>query len=128
MAICGNCGAESARVRSRWHEGVQLPDECQKCSPESYERFRSVRDGQITMAWEYDHKKYRLIDGLPQITDEGLADLEAAALKESEDDKLALERAIEKKRRERRTAPMTPHEITATTEHVRNILESTKSA
>lgn len=128
MALCGNCGAEGARVRSRWKESQRLPDECPICAPQAFaEKFKSVRDGQITMAYEYDHKRYRTIDGIPQITDEGLADLEAAATKESEDDKIAFEKARAIKRQERRTTPMTPSEIELAAQSIRNRLESTKS-
>lgn len=127
MAVCDNCGSVTARVRTTFI-GARAKDECPQCCPESFDKFKAVRDGQVTMAWEYDHKHYRLKDGIPTITDEGLQDLEDLATKESEDDKLALEKAIERKRRARRTAPLTPLEIEICLARAENILhESTES-
>ena len=113
MAICGNCGAQSARVRSRWTDkGVQLPDECPSCSPETmHDPFKSVRDGKIAMGWEYMPNMYRKTDDGYVAKDELLADTEAQASKRSEDD-IAIERnAIERKRATRRTKPLSQAEL-----------------
>lgn len=110
MAICGNCGAEGARVRSRWLEGKQLPDECPQCSPGSFERFKSVRDGQISMGWEYMPSKYRKTDNGYVPTDELIADTEAELSKACPEDEQAYQNAVEEKRAKRRTKPMTETE------------------
>jgi len=104
------CGAESPRVRITFRGKEQI-EECPYCAPQSFDKFKSVRDGQISMAYEYDHTHYHFEDGKPVLTDEGRQDLRDAATKESEDDKRALEAAVEKKRYARRTTPLTSAEI-----------------
>ena len=111
MAICGNCGAVTARVRSRWQEGVQLPDECPQCAPGQFEAIKSVRDGQIAMGWEYMPQMYRKTDNGYVAKDELLADTEAQAIKRSEDDIRIEEEALARKRATRRTKAMSSTEI-----------------
>jgi len=113
MAICGNCGAQSSRVRSRWTEkGVQLPDQCPSCAPESmHDPFKSVRDGQIAMGWEYMPQMYRKTDNGYVAKDELLADTEAQATKQSDEDIAAENAALAKKRAMRRTKPLSSAEI-----------------
>lgn len=110
MAICDNCKSESSRIRSRWSDqGVRMPDECPQCSPQSFaEKFKSVRDGQVTMGHEYMPTMYRKTDAGFVPTDELLADTEAQVLKgmENSEANQAYAQAVEEKRQSRRTKPM----------------------
>lgn len=65
MAICSNCGAETKRVRSRWSpQGIQLPDECPQCAPQSFGKFTTPFDKQPHMGWEAHPNEYeRRYDG-----------------------------------------------------------------
>lgn len=112
MAVCDSCGSESSRVRSKWKENVRLPDECPNCAPQSFEKFKSVRDGQITMGHEYMPTMYKKTDQGYEAKDELLADTEADILKSMvvPHDPIA-EEAIERKRATRRTKAMTGSEI-----------------
>jgi hypothetical protein len=129
MAICGNCGAQSTRLRCRWSaNGVQLPDECPHCTPQSFDKFKSVRDGQIAMAWEYDHKSYQFKDGVPILTDEARQDLEDAATKRSDDEIKAYEMAVERKRQERRTKAMSESEAKRLEEVIRKRFDESRES
>ena len=113
MAICNTCGAETARVRSKWQDSVQLPDECPHCAPQSFEKFKSVRDGQITLGHEYMPAMYKKTDAGYVAKDELTADTEAEIVRSitHSPEQLAYEAACEDKRRNRRTEPLTPAEF-----------------
>jgi len=125
MPICGGCGEFTSRVRMTFR-GLEAKEECPQCAPQSFEKFKSVRDGQITMAHEYDHTRYHFRDGIPQITDEGLQDLEDAACKPPTDDNAAYEEAVAKKRQNRKTS-LTPKEIEICVNRARRMLEPAES-
>ena len=127
MAICGNCGHDTPRVRSKWKEGIQLPDECPHCSPDSFEAIKSVRDGQISMGWEYMPTMYKKTDAGYVPKDELLADTEAQVCKKSDED-IAAEQAIEDKRRTRRTMPLSPSEIEILLNRINNESRESKAA
>jgi len=112
IAICNNCGAEVSRVRTRYAvNGAQMPDECPVCSPETFERFKSVRDGQISMGWEYNHTMYKKTDNGYIAKDELIADTEAQVMKPDTEAEENYQRSLAKKRANRRTKPMTQAEI-----------------
>jgi hypothetical protein len=100
VAKCGTCGAESPWIiRTRWApDGTQMPDECPKCAPQSFERFRSVRDGTIAMGWEYMPNKYKLRNGVYEATDELRQDTEDGIKKQPAEEVEAVTKAIEAKR------------------------------
>jgi hypothetical protein len=114
MALCGNCGAEGARMRSRWVEGVQLADECPQCAPQSFDKVTDPSDKKIWIGPEYapnDYEKKYDAQGVyyepkPEIT----AEREAKVFEDS-DEKERYEAALAKKRQERRTRPMTASEL-----------------
>lgn len=111
MAKCGSCNSDSSRVRTSWMpDGTQKPDECPQCAPQSFDRFRSVRDGKIAMGWEYMPKRYKLRNGVYEGTDELRADTEAQLSKQPEEDVAAYNKAVEAKRATRRTVPLTSQE------------------
>lgn len=114
MAICGNCGAEGQRIRSRWVKGMQIPDECPACAPQTFEKQADPSDKKIWIGPEVrpnDYEKRYDKDGLiympkPEVT----AELEAKVFQDS-DEKEQYERALAKKRIERRTQPLTGSEL-----------------
>lgn len=110
MAKCSNCGNEGPRVRSRWTEDGQLPDECPKCAPQSFEKFTTPSDNKIWPGWEAHpneyEKKYDKDGVIYERKPEYRAEQEERLRNMTEDEKAAQERAIAKKRKERRTTPM----------------------
>ena len=112
MAVCGNCGSESARVRSRWGEkGVQLADECPSCAPAQFEKFTAPSDKKIWMGYEAHPNEYvQSADGGFDRKPEYRAEQEQRLTQETEDERIARERAEANKRATRRTDPMTPDE------------------
>lgn len=129
MALCGNCGAQESRVRTKWaSNGAQLPDECPACAPQSFERFRSVRDGTIAMGWEYMPTKYKLRDGVYAATDELRQDTEDEISKVPEDEIEAYKKAVARKRVERRTQPLSLGETQSAIQWYRNIEEEARES
>jgi hypothetical protein len=114
MAICGNCGAETTRVRSRWEKNVQLADECPQCAPQSFEKQSDPSDKKIWIGPEVrpnDYEKRYDSEGVfykpkPEIT----AELEAKVFRDS-DEEVSYRRALDKKRAERRTREMSAAEL-----------------
>ena len=76
-----------------------------------HDPFKSVRDGQIAMGWEYMPQMYRKTDDGYVAKDELLADTEAQATKQSDEDIAAENAALAKKRAMRRTKPLSSAEI-----------------
>lgn len=113
MAICNTCGTETTRVRSAWKGDVQLPDECPSCAPQSFDKFKSVRDGQITLGHEYMPTMYKKTDAGYVAKDELTADTEAEIVRSitHSPEQIAYEAAAEKKRHNRRTKPLNQSEI-----------------
>lgn len=111
MAVCGNCGAEGTRIRSRWNGDIRLPDECPNCAPQSFEAMKSVRDGTIAMGYEYMPTMYKKTDVGYVAKDELLADTEAELSKPDMEGEAAYQKAVAIKRASRRTKPMTGDEI-----------------
>lgn len=116
MARCGNCGAESARVRSRWTDkGAQLPDQCPQCSPGDMEgKVTDPSDKKIWMGYEAHPNEYEKRyddDGVFYIRKhEYRAEQEDQLRKQATDEIERQERAENKKRLERRTEPMSASE------------------
>lgn len=113
MAICGNCGAEGTRIRARWSDkGVQLPDECPACAPQSFEKFSNPSDQKIWMGYEAHPNEYvRSADGGFDRKPEYRAEQEQKLARETIDERDERLRAEAKKRAERRTLPMTLSEL-----------------
>ncbi len=113
MALCGNCGAHSSRVRSRWSkEGTQLPDECSSCAPESFEKFTAPSDKKIWMGYEAHPNEYeKSHDGGFDRKPEYRAEQEFKLGQPTDEEVEKQRRAEAKKRAERRTKPMDSSEI-----------------
>lgn len=112
MAICGTCSNETPRVRCRWTEkGIELPDECPNCAPQSFEKFTDPSDKKIWMGFEAHPNEYvKAEDGGYDRKPEYRAEQEERLGQPTEEEREAEARAIRKKRAERRTMPMTPSE------------------
>jgi hypothetical protein len=118
MAICGGCGAQSTRIhmtmtanggKSLLAEG-ERKEICPNCSPEFFaEAFAAPSDRKI---WDEAHAKPELYhlkpDGSLELNDSPKGDLMAEIGRNRD-----LETAIEWKRKNRRTEPMTEDEIKA---------------
>lgn len=112
MAVCGHCGVVGARVRSQWKGTMQLPDECPHCAPQSFEKFQMPSDKKIWMGYEAHPNEYvKSEDGGFDRKPEYRAEQEARLGGGDPDDAAAQERAVEKKRMERRTRAMDSGEL-----------------
>jgi hypothetical protein len=127
MAICGGCGAERTRTRTIFHpDGTVRTEECQSCAPGSFDPSWLTARG--VPAWEAYPEKYDKFD-LPdgrtgyRAKPEWSQDSEDKIRKSYEKADQVEASALEKKRRNRRTTPMTPEEIACATERFRPQIE-----
>ena len=119
MAICGNCGSEGNRIRSRWAKDTQLPDECPSCAPQSFEKQTDPSDKKLWIGPEVrpnDYEKRYDLDGVyympkPEVT----AELERKACGRdsvaAQEEREQMARAAQKKRAQRRTTPLSQSEL-----------------
>lgn len=130
MATCSNCGAESSRVRSRWLESKQLPDECPNCSPQAFDgKFTAPSDKKIWMGYEAHPNEYIASpDGGYDRKPEYRAEQEDKLRQPCEEDRIKQEAAVENKRKERRTIPMEPAELLHAIAKARAIAEGMERA
>jgi hypothetical protein len=118
MAICGGCNAQTTRIHitmtSAGGRKLLAEDErkeiCPNCCPEFFaEAFAAPSDRKIwDEAAAMPHLYHLGPDGSLELNDSPKADLMAKIGRDTD-----LETAIEWKRRNRRTEPMTPDEIAA---------------
>lgn len=130
MAVCGNCGAHSPRVRSRWNDkGVQMADECPSCAPASFEgKFTAPSDRKIWMGYEAHPNEYeRAADGGYDRKPEYRAEQEQRLSAETEEERDNRERAEAHKRATRRTDPMTESELFSAIAKARDIADAMQS-
>jgi len=110
VSKCSNCGAETVRSRNIWDKDGNQREECVSCSPESFEKFTAPSDKKIWAGWEAHPEEYEKKydkDGLIyERKPEYRAEQEQRLREATEEERLAQERAIAKKRKERRTEPM----------------------
>ena len=119
MAICGTCGSEALKTRTIFEvNGQKLPepkDECPNCAPDHFERFQDPSEKKIWMSWEKDAAHYRREydkDGpIMMPSDSVLQDLQDSVCKPSGEELQAGAAAIEEKRSNRRTTPMSSDEV-----------------
>lgn len=113
MAVCNTCGAEGARIRSRWTDkGTALPDECPSCAPQSFEKFTAPSDKKIWMGYEAHPNEYvSSEDGGFDRKPEYRAEQEEKLKRETEDEKALRLRAEAQKRATRRMLPMDAAEL-----------------
>lgn len=127
MAKCNNCGAEGTRIRSRWREGLQLPDECPSCAPQSFEKFSNPSDQKIWMGYEAHPNEYIRTQNGYDRKPEYRAEQEERLSQPTEDERSAQERVAAKKRATRRTDAMKPEELFAALAKARDISEAMKN-
>lgn len=127
MAICGGCGADRTRTRTIFNaNGTVRKEECQSCAPGSFDpQWLHAKGATAWEAYPTKYEKFTLPDGRTgyRAKEEWRQDSEdkiRAAYERADDpDK----EAVEKKRKTRRTTPMTPDEIAAATNRWRPVLE-----
>ena len=117
MTICSNCGTEVARSRLIWDKEGNQREECISCAPENFERFTAPSDKKPWMGWEAHPNEYEKRydkDGLIyERKPEYRAEQEQKLRESTEEERLAQEHAIAKKRKERRTKPLDGIELAA---------------
>ena len=120
MSVCRGCGAEALRTSARYSGTELLGEVCPGCAPESFAgvKVTDPSDRRIWAGHEAEPDKYYAADdeGVKRAKDE----LRQDVWNEWEKDHDELER--QKKRRIRRTEPMTPDEIAAAENYGRNVL------
>jgi len=134
MAICGSCGADTRRVRTvmTTNGGKDLlptgqrRDECPRCAPEAFEPDWQRAKG--ATPWEAYPEKYKKIDNPDgsvtyRSTEEWQQDSEDKLRASYEKADKVDESALENKRRNRRTTPMSPEEVARATERFRPHIE-----
>jgi len=116
MALCNGCGQQSTRIRTTMTDdrGRLLPEDqrkeiCQHCAPEQFSEpcdpfARYIEESQAR-PYLYD----TLPDGSKRLKESPTADVWAEMTRDQDEE--ALQRAIEHKRRTRRTAPLSQTEI-----------------
>lgn len=133
MAVCGGCGAETTRIRITYHEDKQTgkvigqTDECDMCKPNSFDpQWLNARLVQAHEAFPSLYKKTTDAAGRTIFvsTEERQADLAARLAARPKDEVEAERRAIEKRRRNRRTTPMTPSEVDQALKRLRPVMEA----
>lgn len=106
MSIC-SCGVEGTRIRTIWAEDGTKREECPHCAPGSFDKVTDPSDKKIWMGFEVHPNEYvKAEDGGFDRKPEYRAEQEQKLREATEDEKAAQERAIAKKRAERRTRPM----------------------
>lgn len=114
MSICGNCKTETSRIRSRWNEDGQLPDECPNCAPGSFEKFTTPSDKKIWMGYEAHPNEYvKAEDGGYDRKPEYRAEQEQKLAEATAEEQEKQRRAEAEKRAHRRTTPMDSVEYAA---------------
>lgn len=130
MAVCGGCGAQGVTrtktiLTDNRGELLKKPIEfCVECKPEEFDRWLDPSNKHGGFRWQYEPEKYikrYREDGsvFYEATDERRADLEAKLAEPADGEAEAYARAVEKKRRNRRTTPMTKGEIESTVNRLR---------
>ena len=118
MALCGNCGAEGTRIRSRWLNGQQLPDQCPHCAPGEFgAKFTAPSDKKIHMGFEAHPNEYEKrydADGVfYSRKSEYRAEQEDRLRQQPQDELDAQAKAEAEKRATRRTHAMNQNELEA---------------
>lgn len=121
MAVCGGCGEQSSRTKTILTDDkgnlLKKPIEfCKLCKPEEFERWQDPSNKKGAWAFQAEPHKYikrYREDGMVvyEGKDETRADLEDQLAKPAADDMAKYEAALERKRRTRRTTPLTPAEL-----------------
>jgi hypothetical protein len=137
MTLCRNCNKEASRIRTVFEiAGKQLAepkDCCEHCKDGGLHNDPDWMRGRPVPLWESRPHLYKKKDdpdggSMYEPTDENRADLEAQIMKGCEDDEVRLQAAIEHKRKNRRTAPLTPEETALMLQRAHKIAEPAVNA
>lgn len=127
MALCGGCGAETTKIRITYHENGEHTDECDKCKPNTFDpQWLNARLVQAHEAFPNLYKKTTDAAGRTVFvsTEERQADLTARLSARPKDEVEAERKALEKRRRNRRTTPMTKGEIDQALNRLRPVMKA----
>lgn len=115
MAVCGGCGAETKRFRTKFNpQGDVTGEECDKCTPNTFDpQWLHARGALAYEAYPDKYDKIDMPDGRTcyRAKDEWAQDTADKFKAADKRERKKYEEALEKKRRERRTTPLTPAEI-----------------
>lgn len=133
MSVCRNCGQESLRVKTTWHELGEPTDECPSCSPDSFDsKVTDPSDKKIWMGFEAHPGEYE-----KRYDSEGVYYIRKPEYRQEQEDKLKQateeerqkqQAAVERKRRERRTEPMNDAELAHAIRKAEQIAEALREA
>ena len=124
MAICGNCGTETTRIRTVFPADGATHDECPTCAPSSFEKFTAPSDKKIWMGYEAHPNEYTQgPDGGYDRKPEYRAEQEQKLREETEEERTNRLKAEAEKRATRRTRPLDPVELAAAVAKARMIAE-----
>jgi hypothetical protein len=100
VAICRACNAETLRIVTTVTKNGEFVDQCPECSPETFvgEKVSDPSAKKMWMGWEVDPAHYKKTDDGYQASDSVLADLQAAVMRESEDDRAKINKALAARR------------------------------
>lgn len=113
MATCRNCGQESLRIKTTWHEYGEPTDECSACCPQSFDsKVTDPSDKKIWMGYEAHPNEYvKAEDGGYDRKPEYRAEQEERLRNETEEERTNRLAAEARKRRTRRTVPLNGVEL-----------------
>jgi hypothetical protein len=125
MAICGQCGTETTRIRTKFPaDGARPRDECPSCAPSTFEKFTYPSDKKIWMGYEAHPNEYvKAPDGGYDRKTEYRAEQEQKLSEETEEERTNRLRAEAEKRATRRMRPMDGAELLAAVAKARMIAE-----
>lgn len=125
MALCGNCKQQTLRIRQDYDERNRfLREYCVLCKPEKFsdQPVTDPSDKKIYVGPDaLPHMYYQGTAGVLRAKDELLTD--TLSILQADPDKEARDRAIAKKRKNRRTTPMSRAEIAAAERWGREVLK-----
>lgn len=131
MAVCGNCGTVTTRIRTSFPaDGAQPRDECPTCAPSTFEKFTAPSDKKIWMGYEAHPNEYvKSADGGFDRKPEYRAEQEEQLRNETEEERTNRLKAEAEKRATRRTHQMDDSELIAAVTKARMVadwMEETK--
>lgn len=131
MTVC-KCGAETTRLRQVWDQGQVTDEYCPTCRPDAFDRQTMPSDKKMWMGWEVDAQHYKRVydkDGpIMMPSDSVLHDLEEQVSKRPDEDVEAEQKAIAKKRANRRLEPMDSGELTRALNVARVVAKNVEEA
>lgn len=119
-------------MRTIFCEDGSQREECPHCAPDNFEKFTVPSDRKIWAGWEAHpneyEKKYDKDGVIYERKPEYRAEQEQRLMQATEEERLAQERAVAKKRKERRTTPMDAVELAAAMRRAEEVADWIKAS